>query len=192
MNRMMTWTNRLILTLFFLALIATNVLTLTNAAFSAAVSGLMSTALGVQTVSDVLRSKVDAKKKIIKNRKLATRNFGTKVTARTKKLVATTLAEIPGQAIPCWAFRYYLPQLPTRSSWRVRTWMTLTSCTRIWEWLMKPRMMLCTVFVTPLCPKLARFGLGLLRRVGSGWIRLCRKCLRYLRASASIDWHKWL
>ncbi len=100
MNKMITWTKRLILSSAFLALITTNVLTLTNAAFNAAVSGLMSTALGVQTVSDVLRSKVDAKKKIIKNRKLATRKFGTKVTKRTKKLVATTLSEIPGQAIP--------------------------------------------------------------------------------------------
>jgi len=100
MNRMMTWTKRLILTLSFLALIATNVLTLTNAAFNAAVSGLMSTALGVQTVSDALRSKVDTKKKITKNRKVATRKFGTKVAKRTKKLVATTLAEIPGEAIP--------------------------------------------------------------------------------------------
>jgi len=99
-NKMITWTKRLILTSIFLALIATNVLTLTNAAFNAAMSGLMGTAFGIQTVSDVLRSKVDAKKKIIKNRKLATRKFGTKVTARTKKLVATTLAEIPGQAIP--------------------------------------------------------------------------------------------
>jgi len=97
---MMTWTNRLILTLFFLALIATNVLTLTNAAFNAAISGLMGTALGVQTVSDVLRSKVDAQKKITRSRKVATRKFGTKVTTRTKKLVATTLAEIPGEAIP--------------------------------------------------------------------------------------------
>ncbi len=42
MNRMMTWTKRLILTSAFLALIATNVLTLTNAAFNAAVSGLPS------------------------------------------------------------------------------------------------------------------------------------------------------
>ena len=98
--QVMTRTKRLMLTSAFLALIATNVLTLTNAAFSAAVSGLMSTALGVQTISDVLRSKVDAQKKITKSRKLATRRFGTKVTARTKKLVATTLAEIPGQAIP--------------------------------------------------------------------------------------------
>jgi hypothetical protein len=97
---MITWTKRLILTSAFLALIATNVLTLTNAAFNAAVSGLMSTALGVRTVSDALRGKVDAQKKIIKNRKVATRKFGTKVATRTKKLVAATLAEIPGEAIP--------------------------------------------------------------------------------------------
>ena len=99
-NKMITWTKRLILTSAFVALITTNMLTLTNTAFNAALSGLMSTTLGVQTVSDTLRGKVDAKKKIIKNRKIATRKFGTKVTKRTKKLVATTLAEIPGEAIP--------------------------------------------------------------------------------------------
>jgi len=62
--------------------------------------GLMAIAFGIQIVSDVLRSKVDARNKTIKNRKLATRKFGTKVTKRTKKLVATTIAEIPGEAIP--------------------------------------------------------------------------------------------
>ena len=100
MINILTWTKRLILTAAFLALIASNALTLTNTAFNAAVSGLMGTAFGIQTVSDALRSKVDAKKKIIKNRKVATRKFGTKVTKRTKKLVATTLAEIPGEALP--------------------------------------------------------------------------------------------
>jgi len=100
MPKIFTWTKRLILTVSFLALIATNILTLTHTAFNAAVSGLMGTAFGIQTVSDVLRSKVDVRNKTIKNRKLATRKFGTKVTKRTNKLVATTLAEIPGEAIP--------------------------------------------------------------------------------------------
>ena len=100
MNGIITWTKRLMLTTTILVLIATNVLTLTSTAFNAAISGLMGTTFGIQTVSDVLRNKVDAKNRAITNRKLATRKFGTKVTARTKKLVATTLAEIPGQAIP--------------------------------------------------------------------------------------------
>ena len=39
MNPMITWTKRLMLTATILALIATNVLALTNAAFNAAVSG---------------------------------------------------------------------------------------------------------------------------------------------------------
>ena len=100
MPKILTWTKRLILTVSLLALITTNILTLTHSAFNATVSGLMGTAFGIQTVSDVLRSKVDARNKTINNRKLATRKFGSKVTKRTKKLVATTLAEIPGEAIP--------------------------------------------------------------------------------------------
>ena len=54
MNRIITWTKRLILTSAFVALIATNVLTLTNTAFNAALSGLMSTAHILQTSGRVL------------------------------------------------------------------------------------------------------------------------------------------
>ena len=52
-EHMITWTNRLLLTASFLALITTNILTLTNTAFNAALSGLMDTALGVRTVSSM-------------------------------------------------------------------------------------------------------------------------------------------
>ncbi len=38
---MITWTKRLLLTARFLALIATNILTLTNTTFNAALSGLV-------------------------------------------------------------------------------------------------------------------------------------------------------
>jgi hypothetical protein len=38
---MITWTKRLLLTASFLALIATNILTLTNTTFNAALSGLV-------------------------------------------------------------------------------------------------------------------------------------------------------
>ena len=55
---MITWTKRLLLTASFLALIATNILTLTNTAFNAALSGLMGTALGIRNVSSVLQNKI--------------------------------------------------------------------------------------------------------------------------------------
>ena len=107
MTRIFTWTKRLIITVSFLALIATNVLTLTNAAFNAAISGLMGTALGIQTVSDVLRNKVDAKNKTIKKhtaatvkRKAATKRFGTRLASRTKRVAATSIAAIPAESIP--------------------------------------------------------------------------------------------
>ena len=48
--KIFTWTKRLFLTLAFLALIATNVLTLTSTVFNAALSGMMSTAFGVQPI----------------------------------------------------------------------------------------------------------------------------------------------
>jgi hypothetical protein len=105
--KIFTWTKRLVLTLSFMALIATNVLTLTSTAFNAALSGLMSTALGVQTVSDALRGKLDAKNKTIKKhnaalakRKAVTRRFGARLTSRTKRVAASSVAAIPGEAIP--------------------------------------------------------------------------------------------
>ena len=107
MIKIIVWIKQLILTLFILALITTNVLTLTHGAFNAALSGLMSTALGVQTVSDILRSKVDAKNKTIKKhsaatvkRKAATRRFGARLTSRTRRVAAESIAAIPGEAIP--------------------------------------------------------------------------------------------
>jgi len=53
---MITWTKRLLLTCTILGLLATNVLTLTSTAFNAALSGFMSTALGVATVTDALNN----------------------------------------------------------------------------------------------------------------------------------------
>jgi hypothetical protein len=98
--KILTWTRRLLLTTIILALIATNVLTLTSTAFNAAISGLLSTALGIQTVSSALQHKLGASKARMAAQKTATRRFGTKVTTRTKKLVATTVAELPAEAIP--------------------------------------------------------------------------------------------
>ena len=98
--KIMTWTKRIILTVSFLALIATNLLTLTHTAFNAAVSGLMSTAFGIQTVSSVLQGQIDTHKTKMAARKKATKLFGGRVTVRTKRLVATTIAELPAEAIP--------------------------------------------------------------------------------------------
>ena len=51
---MITWIKRLLLTCTILGLLASNVLTLTSAAFNAAVSGFMTTGLGVATVTDAV------------------------------------------------------------------------------------------------------------------------------------------
>jgi hypothetical protein len=105
--KIFTWIKRLFLTLAFLALIATNVLTLASAVFNAALSGVMSTAFGVQTVSEALRGKLDANKKTIKKHaathakhKAATKRFGARLAGRTKRVAAASVAAIPGEAIP--------------------------------------------------------------------------------------------
>ena len=94
---MLTWTKRLILTASFLALITTNILTLTNTALNAAVSGLMGTALGVRTVSSMMQTKLTTQDKTIKKhtadrtkRKAATRKFGTRLASRTKRVAGSS------------------------------------------------------------------------------------------------------
>jgi hypothetical protein len=91
----------------FLALIATNILTLTSTAFNAAVSGLMGTALGIRTVSSMMHSKIAGQDKAIKKhkatatrRKAATKKFGTRLASRTKRVAAKSIAAIPAESIP--------------------------------------------------------------------------------------------
>jgi hypothetical protein len=105
--KIITWTKRLLLTLTFLALITTNILTLTNTAFNAALSGLVGTALGIRTVSSMVQSKLISQDKAIKKnrstalkRKAATRKFGTRLASRTRRVAAKSIAAIPAESIP--------------------------------------------------------------------------------------------
>jgi len=107
MKIMITWIKRLLLTASFLALIATNILTLTSTAFNAALSGLVGTALGIHTVSSMMRTKLAGQDKAIKKhqstaikRKAATRTFGIRLASRTKRLAAKSIAAIPAESIP--------------------------------------------------------------------------------------------
>lgn len=102
-----SWTKRLILVATFLALIVTNVLTLTNTAFNSALSGALAAATGVRTVSSMLQSKIASQDTTIKKqkntaikRKAATRRFGTRLASRTKRVVGKSIAAIPAESIP--------------------------------------------------------------------------------------------
>ena len=107
MPKIFTWTKRAILTASFLALITTNILSLTSTAFNAAVSGLMGTALGIRTVSSMMQTKLAGQNKAIKKqaavqakRKAATRKFGTRLASRTKRVTAKSIVAIPAESIP--------------------------------------------------------------------------------------------
>ena len=96
---MVTWIKRLVLTCTILGLLTTNILTLTNAAFNAALSGLIGTALGVHTVSSMMQSKIASQNTTINKhktsaikRKAATRRFGTRLVSRTKRVAAKSIA----------------------------------------------------------------------------------------------------
>ena len=107
MSTFITLTRRLLLVLCFAGLIATNLLTLTNAAFNTALSGMIGATLGVKTVASTLQSRIAAQDKLIKNqralgaqRKAATKRFGTRLASRTKRVAAKSIAAIPAEAIP--------------------------------------------------------------------------------------------
>ena len=104
---MITWTKRLLLTASLLALIATNILTLTSTAFNTAISGALAAATGVRTVSSIMQTKLASKDATINkhktaalNRKVATKRFGTRLASRTKRVAAKSIAAIPAEAIP--------------------------------------------------------------------------------------------
>ncbi len=104
---MLTWTKRLIITASFAGLILTNILSFTSMAFNTALSSMMGTALGVRTVSGALQSKIASQGRVIKkhesgalNRKAATRHFGKRLTSRTKRVAAKSIAAIPAESIP--------------------------------------------------------------------------------------------
>lgn len=104
---MITWTKRLILVASFLALITTNILTLTSTAFNAALSGAIAAATGIRTVSSMMQAKIASQDATIKKhkadsikRKAATRRFGTRLASRTRRVAAKSIAAIPAESIP--------------------------------------------------------------------------------------------
>ena len=112
MSAFTTATGRLLLALCFTGLIATNLLTLTSAAFNTALSGIVGTTLGIKTVSSALQSRIAAQNTLIKKqrsqiiqRRAATKRFGTRLASRTKRVAAKSIAAIPAESIPLLALR---------------------------------------------------------------------------------------
>ncbi len=97
---MITWTKRLLIICTILGLLVTNILTLTSAAFNAALSGFVSTALGVASVTEALQTKIARQQAAAKSRKMAARKFGTRLASRTKRVAVASIAAIPAEAIP--------------------------------------------------------------------------------------------
>ena len=90
-----------------MALVVTNILTLTSTAFNAALSGALSSALGVTTVADLMSQRLANKERALTqaqtkltNKKAAVRKFGTRLTSRTKRVAARSIAAIPAESVP--------------------------------------------------------------------------------------------
>lgn len=83
----------LVIAAAFLVLIITNILSFTSAAFHIAVSGMLSATAGIETVmSKVLAQNAE--------RKVVVKRIGGRIAGRTRKLVVSTVASLPGEAIP--------------------------------------------------------------------------------------------
>lgn len=98
---------RLLLTAVISGLLATNLLTLTNSAFNALLSGSLAAATGVRTVTGLMQGKIASQERALKKHasqqarhRAATRRFGNKVATRTRRVAAKSVAAIPAESIP--------------------------------------------------------------------------------------------
>jgi hypothetical protein len=106
-KNMFALVKKLLLGFIFLGLVGTNILTLTSTAFNTAISGLLAASLGVKTVSGLMQSKIASQDLALKkhkaqltSKKQATRRFGFRLTQRTKRVTAKSIAAIPAESIP--------------------------------------------------------------------------------------------
>ncbi len=104
---MFRWLFRLIRVCIILALIAVNVLTLTSTAVNAFLSGAVAAALGIQTVSARMQSKLKQQtamttqlQNTLERQRTQVRTMGKSFVARTKRITLRSIAEIPASVIP--------------------------------------------------------------------------------------------
>lgn len=104
---MFRWIYSLILICTFLALVTTNVLSLTSTAVNGILSGAVATAVGIQTVSAQLQSRLKRQTAVtaklqdtLRLQKMSVRSMGRNLVARTKRITAYSLAEIPAATVP--------------------------------------------------------------------------------------------
>ena len=86
---MIKWLGRFFLVMTITGLIVSNVLTLTSAAFNAALSGALAAATGVQMVAGK-----------VKARRAAGHKIGKRITQRTVRTAGRSLALVPGEMVP--------------------------------------------------------------------------------------------
>lgn len=91
---------RVLLTGTLIASLGSNILLLTSASFNAALSGALATATGIQTVAGTLQAKLSASQARRSSQKLATRQFGRRLAARTSRVAARSIAAVPAEAVP--------------------------------------------------------------------------------------------
>lgn len=104
---MFRWIYRFILVCAFLALLTTNVLTLTSTAVNGILSTALATTMGIQTVSTRLQSRLNQQRatttnlqNTLRRHKTDVLSMGRNLVARTRRITAYSIAEIPAATIP--------------------------------------------------------------------------------------------
>ena len=104
---MFKWIYRISITFALVALLITNVLSITSTGFNFALTGLVATVMGVKTATGMLHRQI-ATQKVTNARlrsrvavhKTQVRNVGKRLISRTKRLATMSIAEIPASIIP--------------------------------------------------------------------------------------------
>ena len=104
---MIKWLRRLFLSAVILTLLITNVLSITSTAFNGVLAGITTTTLGLTTATGALRRRAAtqrARNVLLENQakrqRSAVHRMGQRLTNRTKRIAAYSVAEIPASILP--------------------------------------------------------------------------------------------
>lgn len=90
---MYRWLKRILITAMIVGLLISNVLSLTSAAFSSLISGVITGATGIKTLSQLNKEALD-------RQRLAVKRIGNRLVERTKRMIARTTVSSTVKWIP--------------------------------------------------------------------------------------------
>ena len=90
---MYRWFKRIVITAMIVGLLISNVLSLTSAAFSSLLSGVIAATTGIKTLSQLNREALD-------RQRMAVKRIGNRMVARTKRMITRTTVSTTVKWLP--------------------------------------------------------------------------------------------